>query len=301
MFKYNIIENEIYKNAGLIKVPKKMKKEIVTFLKACASNQKVFGGAFTYSKKIKMDLSDMPDNYNPELLQQAADSIGGRLIVNIVYKNQEGISTGGLFDPGTNPPSISIFPHGIELSRCSVLIEHELIHFIQHLLKISVNIKLKKQKTSIKDSIINSEEFKKLTKSKDYINSSAEEKGNIIGKFIEEYLIKNKTFRSSDYYLGFPKEFDLDKFINLMKAKADERIYYDNPVEFFTHLNDSIHDFKKLENKNFKQFINGEIGSAESKLFWKAIGYNEKMYNRAVKELYKAMLAEEEKEKKKKK
>lgn len=275
--------NFFYKQAGLLKYPENMKKTILDYVKSCIEKNKLSGlEEETFGEKFKINVLDLPKHYGPELLQQAANILGGELYVFVYFEEKMTNSDGeeqadeDLGEFKETEMSISIYPNNIRsLEELDETIEHELMHFVQYLLKFKTKSKIKR--FNITD-FSRSDEF---TKAKEY------DRMNNLEHLTNKYKIRNKLPIYNDKYLGLPSEFSNKEFNEL--NKDFESYYEQDPVEFFPLLNDVIKEFKSMKNKDINLFIKGKSGSNNSKNFWNGLKYNKKLYNRAVKELYKAI------------
>jgi len=269
--------NGFFKLAGILKYPPKMKKEIMYYLNYALNDNKYFDKDY-FVKKIYIDLDGLPKNYKLPLLKGVAKMLGKYITLDIsFYEKDEDIEDLGYFDENLLELKLNLVNNESYLEDIESTIEHELMHLVQYLLKQTTSYKINRFDD---DEFLESEELKETHK---YYESDQDNLQYLKNK----YKIRNKIQLNDPNYLGLPSEYDKNKYIDLNKKQLPH--HSQDPIEFFTDLNDTINNFIFIgaTRDNFNKMINSEIGYESTKYFWKHIKYNEKLYNRAVKELWK--------------
>lgn len=278
------------KNSGVLKFSKILYNKILNFFNKSFINYKK-----TKTKKhsILLDIpNDLPELYKLDYKFPYVDCI--------IEFNEDGINNGEL---ETEPLYIKIICAVTNnkinnITYIKSTIEHELIHLTQHLFyltsKSDVNhFTYNKFKNFLIDEYsfeTNKEEkenIKQLIYNYNNQDALSDDLAYLYDYYKYKYLIDNNLPIYDQGFKGSPSEFDYKKYYNLYENSL---LDHDNdPAEFFPLLNDSFNEYDLSNNSKeyFNKFISGEIGSYEVKNFWKLLKYNDKLYKRAIKELYK--------------
>lgn len=300
MFNYKQIRFEIYKTAGLLKYSEELYNEILNYLPE----------AFDFFKKTKKSdfkFFNIPKDLYPKLNQFEFPPVG--VIFNFFdHNNYE--NYGEIRDDFSKRIKYEIIlnityqDNKIALAKVKETIKHELIHLTQLLFKLTNKSNIKedfKAKDFIKyleslpqtdETMLALDEAKEIRDQSDYSESTT--------NLLNDYFIKNKIkITLPNFNYNPPKEFDYKKYKNL---HHNNQINYNNdPAEFFTQLNDIKEQY--IENGDFsKDFFNKLINLNDEDDYYddnllndthyllKNTKYNKKLYERALKELYKIYL-----------
>lgn len=137
-----------------------------------------------------------------------------------------------------------------------------------------------------------------ITNEEEVVASYTETIEHELTHFVSSILTKSKEYKidkslEPDIYKGFPKEFDEEKFNKKFHhISKDENIKYNlDPIEFWTQIRDISNQLKneKITLNKFKDIV----GLNDLKYAWHPFRHYKiafpKMWQRAVKELYKLM------------
>jgi len=285
----NLVEkiNFFYKKAGLVKFSNTMKQEILEFVKSEFLSWKPIIKEKNKNKEdykiqgyTEVDIVVEDLNYKNPLLDHVR-SILNTLSVRVVFTNLNTESLGVFNQEDLNITLyVKVKNNKIDIDQIATTIEHELMHLTQYLLSLTTKSKSNKlrfdEEVKLTDDVI--KKIKKFNPDPNQFDIDFEVDAEKAKRNIS--LVNNIE--------GTPKEFDYKKYKEL--ALGDGIMYAQLNNEFFTLLNDAIADFKSQNNNSkeyFKKFINGNAGNNRSKIFFKDIKYNKKLYERAIKEMYK--------------
>lgn len=271
--------NQLYKISGIIKYSKPLKDKIINFIIdqfeiIKKENLKDF---LTY-KYFKLNKEDFAYKIPEEKLNLIKD-----LLVTInFYDSSKQTKNEGEFNSNKMQLTINIpvsNRHRLNYNNVESTLEHELIHLTQFILKQNIQ-----SNKNIDEMYIKFYEYAEKNNI-DIESLSDKDRESLLRKFKAE-----NNFDPTDYFVGFPKEFDNKKYNELVK---DEFGYIDHdqlPHEFFSVLNDVLNEFKKKNDGSrefFNNFIRGINASESTKKFLYKIKYNKDLYNRFLKEIYK--------------
>lgn len=272
----------LIKNAGVIKYSESVKNKIINFiitnwqlLKEDRSTKD-----FVAMQYIKLKSEDFPKEYN--ITQDIIESVGDLAVKILFYKNRKEIEKSTFFEKRMLLTIIVPLNNKFDLkfSSISSTIEHELMHLTQYLLSKKVKPKQKDDDFYIK--------FYEYAESKGFDISKLSEKD--VNALIELFKAENKYSMTENYSFGLPKEFNENKYRDIVKEDFGYVHHDQLPFEFFPVLNDILNDFAKKQNgtkQYLLDFINRKEGTDSSKEFIYRIKYNPDLYNRFLKEIYK--------------
>lgn len=278
------------KFSGTLKFSKILYNKILDFFKKSFINYKKTKNK---SHSTLLDIpNDFPESYKLDYKFPYIDCI--------IEFNEDEINNGEL---ETDPLCIKIIcavkNNKINnINYIKSIIEHELIHLTQHLFYLTSKSDINHftydkfrafliDEYSLEVDKEEKENIKQLIYNYNNQNALNDDLAYLYDYYKYKYLIDSNLPITDQNFKGDPSEFDYEKYYNLYENNL---LDHDNdPAEFFPLLNDSFNEYDLSNNSKeyFNKFISGEIGSYEVKNFWKLLKYNDKLYKRAVKELYK--------------
>jgi len=259
--------NYFLKLAGMLKFSQKMRDDII---KLVEKNYKIVKKEklkrFKAIEEIPIYLDDLPESYGlKRLLKDTLLDELSNLQLRINFYSSDKALDFGQFDSVNISINLNIklTNFNYDKKELKTTVEHELIHFTQFLLSLKLN-KM--------NPVINTEEnIEDMTENQ-----------------INRLKIKHNIDPVNLNFTGYPKGFDMKQYT---KHVLDKDYYENIPEEFFTLLHDAIIELKQSKRKSkqyFNEFISGKNCSLDTKKFLERIKYNEKLYQRAIKELYMA-------------
>lgn len=303
MFNYKQIRFEIYKTAGLLKYSETLYKQILYYLPE----------AFDFFKKTKKSdfrFFNIPKDLYPKLNQFEFPPVG--VVFNFFDDNDSSRNYGQIIDDFSKrikyEITLNIYyqDNKIALEKTKETIKHELIHLTQLLFKLINKSNIKERylpenfikyleslpKTN--EVLLALNEVNEIKDESDYSESTT--------KLLNNYFIKNKIkILSPNFTYNSPKEFDYKKYEKL--HNTNEINYHNDPAEFFTQINDIKEQYiargdfsKEFFNKLINVSSDTDDFDFDDDLIFDMHSllsnnkYNKKLYDRALKELYKIYL-----------
>lgn len=271
------IISKIYKISGMLKYSEELKNKILNFIiNSFNMIKKENLKEYTATNYFKLKKEYFPykinnDNFNDLFVQ----------ISFFDSTNEESIKNDGSFNSIKNELKINIpidKDFNLNIKDLNAVLEHELMHLTQSALNNNV------KQNNLDDMYSKFYEYTEKNKI-DIESLDQEDYNSLLRKFKAENKYK------PDGSIGKPKEFNDKKYNDLVKEEFGYIDHDQLANEFFPVLNDVLNEYKNNQNGTdvfLKDFISGKNTSSYTKKFLYKIKYNKNLYNRFLKELYKA-------------